>query len=135
MAPVSQTAESQLLAVAKEVTEPKGTFLFRSGEPAFGIFLVKSGKVNLQLEGQQGQTLWKRTVTRNSIVGLPATLARGHYSLTAITLSKSQLAFVNTQDLIDLVKNDPCFGLELMRAVGDELLRMRATLGSSIAVK
>lgn len=133
VAPVSQTAQVQLLAVAKQVTEPKGVVLFRRGESAFGVFLVRSGKISLQLDDEEGKTLWKRIATRSSVIGLPATLAGGRYSLTAVTLQKSQLAFVDAKDLIDLIRRDPALGLELVRAVGGEMLQPRALLASTAA--
>ena len=133
IAPISQTAQLQLLSLAKQVMQPKGAVLFRRNEPALGIFLVKSGKVSLQLEGEEGRTIWKRTATPCSIIGLPATLAGGRYSLTAVALQESQLAFVNSQAVIDLLKRDPTLGLELVRAVGDEVLQMRAILAATAA--
>jgi len=131
VAPVSQTAQSQLLANARGVTEPKGAVLFRRGEPAFGIFLVRKGSLSLRLESGDGKALVDRTVTPDSIVGLPATLSGARYSLTAVTLEESELALVDRPALIELVKSDPSIGLELMRALGEEVLQMRAILVST----
>jgi CRP-like cAMP-binding protein len=133
VAPVSQTAQSQLLAKARGVTEPKGAVLFRRDEPAFGIFLVRKGSISLRLESGKGKAILDRTVTRDSILGLPGTLSGGRYSLTAVTLEESELAFVERLALIELVKGDPGIGLELMCALGEELLQMRATLASAPA--
>lgn len=72
-----------------------------------------------------------RTVTPDSIVGLPATLSGDRYSLTAVTLEESDLALVDRPALIELVKSDPSIGLELMRALGEEVLQMRAILAST----
>ena len=131
VAPVSQTAQSQLLAKARGLTEPKGAVLFRMGEPAFGIFLLRKGSLSLRLESGEGKVLVDRTVTPNSIVGLPSTLSGGRYSLTAVTLEESDLALVDRPVLMELVKSDPSLGLELMRALGEEVLQMRAILAST----
>jgi len=72
-----------------------------------------------------------RTVTPDSIVGLPSTLSGGRYSLTAVTLEESELALVDRPVLTELVKSDPTIGLELMRALGEEVLQMRAILAST----
>jgi CRP-like cAMP-binding protein len=132
VAPVSQTAQSQLLAKARRVPEPKGAVLFRRDEPAFGIFLVRKGSISLRLESEEGKAILDRTVTRDSIVGLPATLSGGRYRLTAVTLEESELAFVDRLALIKLIKGDPSIGLELMRALGEELLQMRAILAQHL---
>ena len=131
VAPVSQTAQSRLLAKARGITEPKGAVLFRMGEPAFGIFLLRRGSLSLRLESREGRVLVDRTVTPDSIVGLPSTLSGGRYSLTAVTLEESDLALVDRPVLMELVKSDPSLGLELMRALGEEVLQMRAILAST----
>jgi len=129
VAPVSQNAQSKLLAKARRIPEPKGAVLFRRNEPAFGIFLVRKGSVSLRLESaEEGKPILDRTATRDSIVGLPGTLSGGRYSLTAVTLEESELAFIDRQVLIELIKGDPSLGLELMRALGQEVLQMRDTL-------
>jgi CRP-like cAMP-binding protein len=53
--------------------------------------------------------------------------------LTAVTLEESELAFVERLALIELVKGDPSIGLELMCALGEEVLQMRAILASTPA--
>jgi len=131
VAQVSQAVQSQLLAKARRVREPKGAVLFRRDEPAFGIFLVRKGSISLRLECDKGKVLLDRTAKRNSIVGLPATLAGERYSLSAVTLEESQLAFVDRLALIELIKDDPSIGLELMRTLGDEVIQMRAMLASA----
>jgi len=131
VAPVSQTTQSHLLAKARGVTEPKGAVLFRRGEPAFGIFLLRKGSLSLRLESGEGKVLVDRTATPDSIIGLPSTLSGGRYSLTAVTLEESDLALVDRAALIELLKSDPSIGLELMRALGDEVLQMRAILAST----
>jgi CRP-like cAMP-binding protein len=135
MAAVSRITQSKLLAMAQTTTEPKGAVLFRRNEPAFGVFLVRKGKISLRLETEEGKVLWHRVVTRDSIVGLPGTLAGGRYSLTAVTLQKSDLAFVSSPALTDLVKCDPGMGMELVRVLGDEVRQMRDVLASSSSVR
>jgi CRP-like cAMP-binding protein len=113
--------------------EPKGAVLFRRDEPAFGIFLIRKGSLSLRLESTEGRAILDRTVTRDSIVGLPGTLSGGRYSLTAVTLEESELALVDRLALIEIIKGDPSIGLELTRALGEEVLQMRATLVSAPA--
>ena len=131
VAPVSETVQSELLHVAQQATEPKGAVLFRRNEPAFGIFLVRKGSVSLRLEAEEEDPFWERIVTGDSIVGLPATLSGGRYSLTAIVLEDSELAFVERSVLLDLIRNNPAIGLELMRALSEEVVQMRNVLVST----
>ena len=133
VAPVSKTVQSHLLAAARPVTEPKGAVLFRRDEPAFGIFLVQKGSISLRLESGEGKAILVRTATPGSIIGLPATLSGGRYSLTAVTREKSELALIDRPVLLALIKGDSSLGLELLRALGEEVAQMRAVLASQPA--
>jgi CRP-like cAMP-binding protein len=131
VAPVSETVRAKLLTVAVVTTEPKGAVLFRRGEPAFGIFLIRKGNISLRLEGEDGRILIDRTAGADSVIGLPATLSGTRYSLSAVTLEESEVAHLNNQVLFDLIRSDSSVGMELMRALGDEVVQMRTILASA----
>ncbi|MFI5114870.1 MAG: Crp/Fnr family transcriptional regulator [Terriglobales bacterium] len=133
VATVSKTVQSHLLAAARPVTEPKGAVLFHRDDPAFGIFLVRKGSISLRLESGEGRAILVRTVKPGSIIGLPATLSGGRYSLTAVTREKSELALIDRPTLLALIKGNPNLGLELLRALGEEVAQMRAVLASQPA--
>ena len=133
VAPVSKSVQSHLLAAARPVTEPKGTVLFQRDDLAFGIFLVRKGSISLRLESGEGKAILVRTVSPGSIIGLPATLSGGRYSLTAVTREKSELALIDRPTLLELIKGNPTVGLELLRALGEEVAQMRAVLASQPA--
>jgi CRP-like cAMP-binding protein len=135
VAPVSRTVLSQLSAKAKRVVEPEGAVLFRRGEPAFGIFVVRKGKVALRLESEKGTPVLDRTATRDSILGLPGTLSGGRYSLTAVTLQECELAMIPRPELLELIQQDCSIGMELMRALGDEVVQMRDVLAAPLVAK
>jgi CRP/FNR family transcriptional regulator, polysaccharide utilization system transcription regulator len=128
---VSANTQSELLALGARVTAPKGTVLFRRGEPSFGVFLVAKGRVGLRLDEKQGKSSWNRTASKGSIVGLPATLAATCYSLTAVTLEQAELAFIDRTVLVERIKSDPSLGLELICILGDEVIQMRTIMAST----
>jgi CRP-like cAMP-binding protein len=129
----SETVQSELLANATLVKQPKGAVLFRRGEPCIGIFLVRNGTISLQLEAGEGQAIFDRVVERDAVVGLPATIAGDRYSLTATTLEQSELAHIERQTLVELMRINPKVGFEIMDALGEEVLRMRELLAAAPA--
>jgi CRP/FNR family transcriptional regulator, cyclic AMP receptor protein len=131
VAAVSPDVQSRILTIARRLTEPRGGVLFRRGEPPSGIFLVLSGNVSLRLESDGNNPLWERIVEKDSIVGLPASLSGSRYSLTAIVLDPSDVAFVERWALLELIKNDPAVGLELIRALSEEIVEMRAVMSGA----
>src|SRR5260370_3380842 len=130
VAPVSKTVQSHLLAAARPLTESKGAVVFRRDDPAFGVFLIQKGSISLRLETGEGKAILVRKATRDSIIGLPSTLSGGRYSLTAVTLEKSELALIERPALLELIQRDPSLGLELLRALGGGVAEMRAVLAS-----
>jgi len=130
VAPVSSRIQEALLAQSEFRVEPAGIVLFRRGEAAFGIFLVQTGSVSLRLEGDGEATILDRIADPGSIVGLPGTLSGPSYSLTAVTLEPCQLAFIEREKLLSAIKKDSDLGMELMRALGDEIISMRKVLVS-----
>ena len=126
----SQTAQSALLAKATLRTESKGTVLFQRGDLSFGVFLLRKGSVGLQLQSR-GKAIWDRTVTPGAVIGMPATLSGGHYSLTASTLEKSELAFVDCQALLELMSSNPGIGVEVVHALGEEVVQTRELLAAT----
>jgi CRP-like cAMP-binding protein len=131
VAPVSEGVLAKLIAAGNSMAEPAGAVLFRRGEPPFGIFVVRQGSISLRLEGDDGAILIDRVAGADSVIGLPATLSGTRYSLSAVAIETSEVTHVNNQSLFDLIRSDSSVGLELMRALGDEVVQMRSVWAGS----
>jgi CRP-like cAMP-binding protein len=71
--------------------------LFRRGDKAVGVFLVRRGKVSLSLDGT---SVISRTLGPGSLLGLPATLSGEPYSLTATVAEDCQLDFIRREAVL-----------------------------------
>jgi CRP-like cAMP-binding protein len=67
------------------------------------------------------------------IVGLPAAL-NGTYSLTASAVEDTELAFIPSQWVIELLEGDWRLSLAATRMVSREVVRMRSMLRTSFAI-
>ena len=107
--------------------------LFHRTDPASGVFLICKGRVALKLEvGEHGVAVLKRTAAQDAVLGLPGTLSQGQYSLTAIAVEDSEVAFVDRAALLELIKADSNgVGLEIIRLLVEEVVRIRELLASS----
>ncbi len=126
--PVSSHFEAELLRRGEPRIAPAGTVLFQRNQTAFGVFYVQSGSVSLRLDGAGDPAILDRTAGPGSIVGLPGTLSGPCYSLTAVTLERCELAFIGRDDLLAAIKTDCQLGMELMRALGEEIISIRRVL-------
>jgi CRP-like cAMP-binding protein len=103
--------------------------LFRRGDPGTGVFLIRKGKVNLRLDGQTG-LYPSRTLGHGAIVGLPATLSGGAYSLAAEVSEDAELGFVSREDFLALMVKDTKLCLKAMNLLGKEIAGIRSALVS-----
>lgn len=103
--------------------KPKGSVLFRAGQPVRGAFLVRSGRVKMSLD--HSTLCPARTVGPGSIIGLPATFSGEPYSLTAQVQTDCKLDFVPRARLLRLLRNNPELGFQIVRLLSEEIFHMR----------
>ena len=111
---IDEKLRENLIRVSVRVERPADTELFHQGEPAKGAYFILSGSINLFLDGQQRKRLLVRQTGPGDVVGLPATVNRADYSLTAETLSACSLGFIRVEELTNLVAKNPSVGLGIL---------------------
>lgn len=97
---------SELERRCHRVRKLRFTVLFRRGEKAFGMFLVIRGTVGLDF-GVHTSTALASSCGPGSLVGLPATLTRTNYSMTATVTEDAELGFLTSEDLVSLLREQP----------------------------
>jgi CRP/FNR family cyclic AMP-dependent transcriptional regulator len=96
-----------------------GSIVFREGDEAKELFVIKSGQVGIQIGN--------RTVTElaaESIFGEMALIDSEPRSATAIAITDVELVPVSEKQFLFLVSQTPYFGLKVMRVLAQ---RLRAT--------
>jgi CRP-like cAMP-binding protein len=126
----SSVLREQLLLLSTTVLTPKGTVLFRRGDPCAGAFLICKGKVRLSL-GVDDLLFPARVLGPGCVVGLPATVAGLAYSLTAEVVEEADLASVPKDRLHDCLRENPELCMEVMRVLSREISVTRAVLKGS----
>src|SRR3974390_2701253 len=79
---------------------PKGTVLFREGQPARGIFLLCQGRGPLSGCSESGRRMNLRMASPGEPLGLSASLSGGNYEITAEALEDAVVAAVRRKDLL-----------------------------------
>ncbi len=123
---ISAELNKALRTASKPVKKKKGALLFRAGSPARGAFLVRSGKVKLQLEGAGG-LYPTRTLGPGAVAGLPATVSGEPYSLTAEVEQDCELDFIPRKSLLALLQHNPTAALNILQILSEEIYKMRNT--------
>ena len=92
--------------------------LFRRGEKASGMFVVLSGQVSLDLGVDSAVG---RTCGPGALVGLPSTLTRHSYSMTATVTEDADLGFWSPDALNSLLRTHPDFCQPLLAILGAKI--------------
>jgi CRP-like cAMP-binding protein len=101
-----------------------GSVIFREGDEARELFVIKSGEVRIQIGN--------RTVTdlkADSIFGEMALIDNEPRSATAIAVTDVELVAVSEKQFLFLVSQTPYFALKVMRVLAQRLRATNKTFG------
>lgn len=101
-----------------------GDVIFREGDAATELFVIKSGQVRVQIGN--------RTVTElgaDSIFGEMALIDSEPRSATVVAITDTELAPVSEKQFLFLVSQTPYFALRVMRVLAQRLRVTNKTFG------
>ena len=101
-----------------------GSVIFREGEEANELFVIKSGQVRIQVGN--------RTITelgQDSIFGEMALIDSEPRSATAVAVTEVELVPVSEKQFLFLVSQTPNFALKVMRVLAQRLRATNKTFG------
>ena len=102
--------------------KPRSAVLFRRGEKAFGMFLVFSGRVRLNVGIDEALA---RCYGPGALIGLPATLSKRNYSMTATVMEDAELGFLPPQVLDSLIRDNPDLCQELVTILNERMVQIQ----------
>ena len=103
----------------EKIRKPRYSVLFRCGEKAFGMFVVLDGTVSLDF-GMDSPLA--RIYGQGALVGLPATVTRRNYSMTATVTEDAELGFWSPEMLESLLRDHPEFCCQLLAILGEKVI-------------
>lgn len=97
----------------------KGSYLFREGEPIKGIFLLKSGKVQIGKVTPEGRELTLKICGTSQVVGEITVFAGpAHYRLDAKAIEDTECLKIAIEDLEEALQRDQELAIAFMRWTG-----------------
>lgn len=127
----SQAANSlfaELDALASPLSMPKGSVLFRRGDPASAVYFLRRGTVALVWTDLSGIRPTD-SLGPGSIIGLRAALI-GEYSITARIVEAAKLGFLPAQKVLDMLQCNPTLMRATSKMLGVEGARMRSMMAT-----
>jgi CRP/FNR family cyclic AMP-dependent transcriptional regulator len=101
-----------------------GSVIFREGEEAHELFVIKSGQVRIQLGNRTLAEL-----SANDVFGEMALIDNEPRSATALAVTDVELVAVSEKQFLFLVGQTPYFALKVMRVLAQRLRVTNKTFG------
>lgn len=122
-APFAALSHSELELVAGLAVEQEyeaGSTIFQEGSHAGQLFVLREGKVALQMKLRQGpanRSISVDIVSRNELFGWSAIVEPNVYTLTAVCLQRAKVLSIDGNGLWALFDSSPNIGHEVLKGL------------------
>src|SRR4030067_1626916 len=132
---IPESALARIATIAKEETYQEGSLLFSEGTNAEKFFLIVEGKISLEKLVQLGRTGTPRRATVGVVgpwqpAGWSSLVSPYVYTSSSVCLEKTKTVVIPGQDLLELMKEMPEVGCELISRIAT-IIRDRLNTSSS----
>jgi len=118
-----------------------GAVIFDYGDPGGEIFIVRSGRVEVYVENQEGERIVVAENERGDVMGELSFLDGGHRTATAIAREDTQVLTMHRDRLLEFIDKHPHAAIDLLTVVGrrlratDELLRTHVSRNVNVELE
>lgn len=98
-----------------------GELIFKEGQRPFGLYIITKGKVKISKNGYQSREQIVRFARTGDLIGYRAMLNEELYSCSASAISDSELCFIPSDVIFDLMKVIPHLSLQFIKLLAEDL--------------
>ena len=102
----------------------RGSVLFAEGEPARGVYILRSGKVSVSISSSEGRVVILRMAQAGDVLGLNAVLRNSTHEATVKTLEPCRVNFIPRSELIGLMENSDDGAAAVIKLLSRELTEL-----------
>jgi len=117
---------ASLARIAEEMNLSAGFPIFRAGDPATALYLIKDGSVRVAVISSNGQSIDVATLGSGSHFGEMALIDHAPRAATVTAQTDCTLAAIDEKRFLFLTQQTPTFALNVMRVLSQRLRRMDA---------
>jgi len=125
---LAKDARTKFLALARTHHYDPGMTVVRQGEPARGIFLIRSGLVRMCFVAESGRKLAVRMAKSTGILALTETISGATHGLTVETLAPTELEYIAREPFLGLLLEHPQLAVNLLKDIGKEFEQLHTEL-------
>ena len=108
----------------------RGKVLFAEGEPARGVYILRSGRAAVSISSSEGRVVIVRMAQPGDVLGLNSVLRGAPYESTVRTLESCRTDFIPRADLMELMKTSHAGSQAILKILGQELTELAARMRS-----
>ena len=103
---------------------PRGKVLFAEGEPARGIYLLRSGQASISIASREGRVVILRLARAGDVLGLNAVLRNSAYDATVKILEPCRADFISRAELFELIERSDSVAHVVLKLLSNELIQL-----------
>jgi CRP/FNR family transcriptional regulator len=107
-------------AIGSPVSLPKGSVLFREGDPGDRVYILCEGKVKLSCSSRDGKTLNLRIALAGDVLGLSAVISGSPFEVTAECMEPVSLKAIGAKEFLPFLNRHGEASMHAARALSDE---------------
>lgn len=120
--------QQELQKLMRSVEYGADEAIFHEGTPAFGFFIICTGKAKLIKQGPGGKRQILKIVGPGELLGEENLFEGGTHTASARTLEPTRARFIKREDFLDFLKRHPSVALQLSEKIARELQGFQAKL-------
>ena len=102
----------------------RGTVLFAEGEPARGLYILRTGRATVSISSSEGRIVMLRTAQDGDVLGLNSVLRNGAYDTTVKTLEPCRTDFISRVELVALMQQSQAGAQVIVKLLSQELTEL-----------
>jgi CRP/FNR family transcriptional regulator len=102
----------------------RGTVILAEGEPARGVYILRSGRATLSISSSQGRVVMLRIVQAGDVLGLNAVLRSVPYDSTVKALEPCRTDFISRSELLDFIQQSESGAQAVLKVLSQELAEL-----------
>ncbi len=102
----------------------RGSVLFTEGEPARGVYLLRTGRATVSISSSEGRFVMLRLAQAGAVLGLNSVLRGGSYDTTVKTFESCRTDFIARTELIDVMQRSQAGVQAILEMLSRELAEL-----------
>lgn len=106
----------------------RGKVLFAEGEPARGVYILRTGRAAVSISSSEGRVITIRMAHAGDVLGLNSVLRNSSYDATVKALEPCRTDFIPRAELLELMGPNPAAAQAILRVLSRELEELTARM-------